>query len=111
MKDENAHRAVAGTFDPVAEDSYWRSHYSSRPYVEQNTPYSEYRPAYRYGWLACSRFFGRPFDHVEKQLEHGWDGERGLSMLDWPHAKSAVRDAWNHVERVIRPPRIARDSG
>lgn len=102
MNNESAHRTVAGTFDPVAEDSYWRGHYASRPYVERNTPYSEYRPAYRYGWEACSRFIGRTFEHVEDQLERGWDGAKGRSMLGWQNAKNAVRDAWNHVERAIR---------
>jgi hypothetical protein len=110
MKCQSVGESTIGAFDPVAEDSYWRSHYSSRPYVDRGEPYSEYRPAYRYGWESCSRFIGRTFDHVERELERGWWLAKGQSKLGWKKAESAVRDAWNHVERKIKEPQIAAGS-
>src|SRR5687767_9114464 len=39
--------AVAGRkmrHDPAVEDAYWRTNYSSRPYVTQGQPYDDYEP-------------------------------------------------------------------
>ena len=96
-----AGQGIASAVDPEIEDAYWRSNYNSRHYVEPNTPYSEYEPAYRYGWESRMKHAGRTYDDVESNLERGWDGVKGRSGLAWSKAKNAVRDAWHRVERAI----------
>ncbi|MES2946359.1 MAG: hypothetical protein V4772_26115 [Pseudomonadota bacterium] len=92
------------TADPVAEDSYWRDNYSSRPYVNGGS-YDDYGPAYQYGINARTRYPGRSFEEVENDLARDWSGSRGKSSLQWEHAKHASRDAWHRtsdaVERAI----------
>jgi len=89
------------TFDPTLEETYWRDNYASRPYVDSGTPYTEYSPAYRYGWESYQRHAGRKFDEVESDLERGWDKAKGASKLTWMKAKNAVRDAWHRIERAL----------
>ncbi len=91
--------------DPVAEDTYWRENYTSRPYIAPDASYDDYQPAYRYGVDAYSRYPNRSFDDVESDLSRDWGNARGRSSLEWERAKHASRDAWqrlsNTVERAI----------
>src|SRR3954451_20602456 len=45
-----AGKAVAEKIDPTAENAYWSENYRSRPYADKGRSYSDYQPAYRYGW-------------------------------------------------------------
>jgi len=94
-----AGKAVEETIDPTAEDAYWKSNYSTRPYVDKGAPYDTYRPAYQYGWESKGRHAGRQFDAIEADLERDWQASKARSSLTWQKAKPAVRDAWDHVER------------
>ena len=95
-----AGKGAAEAVNPTVEDTYWRSNYASRPYVERGTAYDTYRPAYRYGWESYSHHRGRSFEDVERDLESGWDRASSGSKLTWDRAKPAVRDAWTRVERT-----------
>jgi hypothetical protein len=96
-----AGRELAKAIDPAAEDRYWRENYTKRDYVEPHRPYSDYRPAYRYGWESRARLGARPFDDVETDLDNGWSKARGESRLTWGQARTAARDAWHRVERAV----------
>jgi hypothetical protein len=96
-----AGKGAAEAVNPTTEDTYWRSNYATRPYVERGAAYDTYRPAYRYGWESYPRLRGRTFEEVEGDLARGWDEARAGSQLTWDKAKGAVRDAWHHVERAI----------
>ena len=96
-----AGKAVEEEFDPTAEDAYWQANYRTRPYVERNTDYEAYRPAYRYGWESMNQHRGRRFDEVEPELEKGWSSQKSHSTLGWAKAREAARDAWDRVERGI----------
>lgn len=100
-----AGKAVGKSVDPVAEDTYWRDNYSSRPYVASGKSYDDYGPAYQYGVNAYSRSPDRSFDEVEPDLNREWNTARGKSSLEWEHAKHATRDAWQRlsdkVERAV----------
>jgi hypothetical protein len=93
-----AGKEVAENTNPTLEDRYWEENYRSRPYIEQEITYEEYRPAYRYGWEARVRHADQAFDDVEPDLERGWNQARGRCKLDWQKAKPAVRDAWDRVD-------------
>src|SRR4051794_36031124 len=88
---------IAQAIDPEAEDTYWESNYSSRPYVAKNSSYTRYRPAYRYGVTAATRTEGKSFEEVEADLRKGWGHSHGKSGLHWDAAKPAVRDAYDRV--------------
>jgi hypothetical protein len=90
--------------DPVAEDTYWRDNYSSRPYAS-GASYDEFGPAYRYGVDSYAKYQGRSFDDVDADLSRDWGSTRGKSSLDWERARPAARDAWqrlsDRVERAV----------
>ncbi len=90
--------------DPVAEDTYWRDNYSTRPYAS-GASYDEYGPAYHYGVDSYSKYQGRSFDDVDSELSRDWGSTRGTSTLEWDRARPAARDAWqrlsDRVERAV----------
>lgn len=86
--------------DPVAEDTYWRDNYASRPYITGGASYDEYQPAYRYGMDSYSKYPNRSFDDVEPELSRDWGTARGTSSLEWENAKHASRDAWQRVSNA-----------
>lgn len=92
-----AGKSIAERIDPAAEDDYWRSNYSSRPYVTSGASYDEYRPAYRMGYERYPEYHGRQFDDVEPEFERDWDTNRGSSRLTWHEARHATRDAFHRV--------------
>ncbi len=94
-----AGKAVAEEVDPTVEDTYWRDNYLQRPYVVTGTDYSQYGPAYRYGWETAMAFHGREFDAVEAALEREWERRKMGSTLPWSQARDAVRDAWHRARR------------
>ena len=88
---------IAHAIDPKAEETYWEENYSSRPYVQKEATYSQYRPAYRYGVTAATKTEGKSFDEVEPDLRKGWGHSHGKSNLQWEAAKPAIRDAYDRV--------------
>ena len=96
-----AGKGVAEMIDPTAEDAYWRDNYASRPYVEANSSYDDYAPAYRYGWESRGKHAGRTFKEAENDLSAGWNNVKGSSRLGWERAKDAVKDSWHKVERAM----------
>lgn len=100
-----AGQEVAEVIDPATEEKYWEKEYRHRPYYQEGTHYTEYRPAYRYGVEAVNRYPGKSFDEVESRLSRNWPRSRGESHLTWSKAKSAVHDAYDraiqlHEERL-----------
>lgn len=94
-----AGKGVAEAFDPTAEETYWRTTYTSVPYFvsTRNYDFNDYGPAYRYGWESRSRNVGRRFEEVESDLARGWDAAKDRSRLGWVDAKSAAQAAWQRV--------------
>lgn len=87
--------------DPEVEDAYWRQNYSPRYYVDRKRPYTDYGPAYQYGWESRARLSDRSFADVESDLEEGWSRAKGKSNLPWSQARRATRDAWERVEDLL----------
>lgn len=95
-----AGKGLARAVDPVAESSYWRDNYSTRPYVS-GAGYQDYGPAYDYGVDAFSRNPNRRFDELEPELSRDWNSRRGSSSLEWDRAKHATRDAWDRLSDTV----------
>jgi hypothetical protein len=94
-------QATPGVVDTNAEEAYWRQNYASRPYVAEGISFIEYRPAYRYGADAYSRYQGKSFDEAEPEMANEWDRFKGTSSLTWENAKHAARDAWQRVRDTL----------
>jgi outer membrane lipoprotein SlyB len=62
-----AGKGVAEKIDPTAEDAYWRTTYSSRSYVDKDTPYDIYQSAYRTGYEGFGRYAGKSYEEVESR--------------------------------------------
>ena len=101
VADALAGQSAVDAVNLTEEDSYWSENYLTRPYVERNRPYSDYRPAYRYGWESRARLGNRPFHEVESELGRGWDEVRGVSKLVWMQAQHAAGDAWRRVGDAV----------
>lgn len=94
-----AGKSAAEVFNPTAEHEYWRIESRTRPYFIQGSTYEEFGPAYQYGWESYANHKGKTFNDVEAQLARDWESRRGQSKLSWNHAKRAMQDAWQRVEK------------
>lgn len=93
-------KSAAEAVSPRAEHAYWRANYETRDYFERGRTYTDYGPAYQFGWESRSKLGGRTFGDVESDLERGWHKASGASKLTWAQAKQAARDAWQRIERA-----------
>ena len=85
-------------FDWEEEDTYWSTNYRNRPYATSgSSDYEFYRPGYRYGYEAASRYQGRNWDEVESDLSRSWNTYEHRGQSTWEQVKGAVRDAWDRV--------------
>jgi len=91
-----AGKGVAQEVNPTTEDKYWSENYESRPYVNKGESYDIYRPAYRHGVDAFSKYRDKSFDDVEPKLSQEWDVS-GQSM-PWKKAMPAARDAYDRLQ-------------
>jgi len=94
-----AGHAIAENVDPSAEDTYWRENYKTRPYIEQGTDYTEYAPAFRYGWESRANNPDLAYDQAEAHLEKNWRTSEPKPKMEWDKAKYAIKDAWERVAK------------
>jgi len=92
-----AERFDRDRFEWDDEDTYWRGNYNTRPYVASGESYDTYRPGYRYGYVAASRYQGRQWNDVESELSSSWNSYEHRGTSTWDQMKHAVRDAWDRV--------------
>lgn len=93
-----AGKGVAEHIDPTIEEAYWAENYTREPYYEKGYTYQDYHPAYRTGWEARTRYPGKSFDEIDRDLAADYEKNRGQSKLDWERNKAAARAAWNRFE-------------
>ena len=90
-------KAAAESFNPTAEEAYWRDNYMNEPYYETGRSYDDYAPAYRLGLEAQTRYEDENFDVLQDRLADDWERTKERSTLHWSEAKAASRAAWNRV--------------
>lgn len=90
--------AAGEVVNPTVEREYWSKNFRTRPYYATGKEYSEYEPAYRYGWEAAGRkdYAGKKFDEIESDLERNWNVNPGATD-PWTDAREATHDAWLRV--------------
>jgi hypothetical protein len=89
-------KAAAEALNPTLEEEYWREHYRTRPYFQEGLDYSEYAPAYRYGWESAARedYQNKVFEEVEPNLQQDWEAR---NHRPWSEIREATRDAYNRT--------------
>ena len=92
-----AGRSAAKSVDAAVENRHWEQAFKTRPYVDPSLKYSDYEPAYRFGWESYERHAGREFNDIDVELMREWDSHRGESPLTWERAREATREAWERV--------------
>lgn len=97
-----AGKGVAEKIDPTVEDNYWKTNYSKEKYVERDSPYSTYQPAYRTGYEGRARYTGKSFEEAEADLKNDYLKAQSGGRLSWDQARPATRDAWERVDRASR---------
>jgi hypothetical protein len=100
---------IAEAVNPTEYSSYFQSQYRNAPYYASDREWSDYQPAYQYGYDTYGMYRGQRFDDIEPQLERDWNNAKGSSRLAWADAREAVRDGWHHIERAL-PGDFDRDS-
>lgn len=91
--------AAGEDLDPVAEGDYWRENFRRRPYYEAEKEYSDYEPAYRYGWERAgqSEYRNGGFEEVELDLRRDWDSGDEEGRGSWDEAREPVREAFERI--------------
>jgi len=93
--------SVAEAVNPTAYTQHFENEYRNAPYYASGKEWSDYQPAYKYGYDTYGQYRGKSFDSVESDLERGWDSTKANSRLAWSEARGAVRDGWHHIERAM----------
>jgi uncharacterized protein YcfJ len=93
-----AGKSVAEKIDPTVEDTYWRTTYISRSYVDKDSQYDIYQSAYRTGYEGYGRYPGKRYEEVESDLQRDYEKTRRTAGLEWSKAKHATKDAWLRLE-------------
>lgn len=88
-------KAAAEAIDPTAEEAYWKENYVREPYYQKGVSYDNYAPAYRTGYEGRSKYSGRKFEEVERDLEQNYAQVKGDSSLSWDQARPAAHAAWH----------------
>ncbi|WP_411833482.1 hypothetical protein [Pseudoxanthomonas mexicana] len=85
---DNTYRAYDAT------DRYFAERFDSADY-RGDAAFDDYRPAYRYGAQARSRYRDRDWDdELENALRDQWAGSPYSANMPWDRARPAVRDAY-----------------
>lgn len=85
-----------GRDDSFPAMARYRRDYRDVSYYSAGRTWSDYAPAYRYGYRqqAAHAKTSVAFEQVEPALERGWTEARGASRLNWTEARPAVMAAW-----------------
>ncbi|HET6604218.1 MAG TPA: glycine zipper domain-containing protein [Xanthomonadaceae bacterium] len=93
--------SIAEAVNPTEYNRHFEGQYKSAPYYSKGREWTDYQPAYQYGYDTYGQYRGETFDNVESDLEQNWDKTRANSRLAWNEARDAVRDGWHHIERAM----------
>ena len=93
--------SIAEAVNPTEYISQFQNEYRNTPYYSAGREWTDYEPAYKYGYDTYGQYRGQKFEDVEGDLERKWDATRAESRLAWGEARGAVRDGWHHIERAM----------
>ncbi len=94
-------RAGVHAIDRVDYRNFFHNTFQNASYYSTGREWSDYEPAYDYGYASFGQYRGQRFEDVEDILERHWDAHRAHSRLAWAEARGAVRDGWLQIERSL----------
>ena len=94
-------RAGVHAIDRVDYRNFFHNTFQNASYYSTGREWSDYEPAYDYGYASFGQYRGQRFEDVEDILERRWDAHRAHSRLAWAEARGAVRDGWLQIERSL----------
>jgi hypothetical protein len=94
-----AGKGIGELIDPTTEDNWLRDNFESRPYVEEGDSFEDFRPAFRYGAFAESKYGDAGIDLTDQQLQSDWEASKESNM-PWTKAKVAVQDAYDRTVQL-----------
>jgi hypothetical protein len=94
-------RAGVHAIDRVDYRNFFHNTFQNASYYSTGREWSDYEPAYDYGYASFGQYRGQRFEDVEDILERRWDAYRAHSRLAWAEARGAVRDGWLQIERSL----------
>jgi hypothetical protein len=94
-------RAGVHVIDRVDYRNFFHNTFQNASYYSTGREWSDYEPAYDYGYASFGQYRGQRFEDVEDILERRWDAYRAHSRLAWAEARGAVRDGWLQIERSL----------
>lgn len=104
MKDANhTHHPLPDSGDIMFNDRFaCVAHFSNlfigSPYYSAGRAWSDYAPAYAFGYDTYAIFQKRSFEDAEAELHALWDAAHGPSRLTWPEARGAVNETWSLLD-------------
>ena len=101
-------RTDVHAIDQVDYRNFFHNTFQNAPYYSTGREWSDYEPAYDYGYASFGQHSGQRFEDVEDTLERHWDAHRVHSRLTWSEARGAVRDGWLQIEHAL-PGEVDRD--
>ncbi len=93
--------SIAEAVNPTEYNQHFEKTYRDAPTYTAGREWSDYQPAYQYGYDTYGQYRGQKFDDVEGELERKWGDTRADSRLQWNEARGAVKEGWHHIERAI----------
>jgi uncharacterized protein YcfJ len=94
--------SIAEAVNPTEYNAYFETNYKSEPYYSSGRDWSDYQPAYQYGYDTYGQYRGQKFEDVEPSLERDWDTSRARSRLAWNEAREGGGEGWHHLVRALR---------
>ena len=93
--------SIAEAVNPTEYNAYFQREFKNLPHYTAGRAWTDYEPAYKYGYDTYGEYRGQPFDSVENDLQKKWDETRHAARLPWDEAKHAVREGWHYIERAM----------
>lgn len=84
---------------PVAAENEFRQHYNTM-LLNTGLPYSEFEPAYRYGWSlgTLPRYADRSWDDFEPEVRTNWEQTHPGT---WERMKMSIRHGWDRFRAHV----------
>jgi len=92
-----AGKAVAESYDPTVETTYWQGEYRNRPYYNNAYEYDHYSAAYQAGWESSDEDVSEDWATRQATARQRWENEGGAQHMTWDEAQPAAQDAYTRV--------------
>jgi hypothetical protein len=97
-----AGKGVGEMIDPTTEDNWLRDNFKTRPYVKPGDTFEKYRPVYRHGAVAESKYGDVDFETIESDIESEWDRLGDTADYPYPEVRGAVKDSYERARELRR---------